>query len=273
MTIKSLENTAIEEIANCFIKAFANYFVPMPNKTEYYKMRWHNSKVDFSYSYGAFDSKKLVGFILNAIDNHNGIKTAYNAGTGVLPKFRSKNFVQKLYGEALTHLAANGVKKCLLEVITDNSAAIKTYQHIGFQITRTLCCFKGNLAVTKTAFSLSEKKLSTIDFNVLPNQSFYPWEFQHTQLQQNSGFQYFEVKQATKAIGYFILNTKDGVLGQLEVFKNTPTHWHILFCALQSVSKTITANNVDALLADKIEAIKIFGLQPTLNQYEMEMVV
>lgn len=128
MDIKSLENTDFEVIMNCFLKAFSNHFVDFPDDINYFKNRWKLSKVDFSLSYGMFYKDELVGFILNAIDTRNGIRTAYNAGTGVVPKQRGKKITKTLYEHALPILKKEGVEMCLLEVITMNEVAIHSYE-------------------------------------------------------------------------------------------------------------------------------------------------
>lgn len=59
MKIHSLERISFEQILECFLLAFEDYFVPMPTDPEYYKARWKASKVDFSASYGLFDGERF----------------------------------------------------------------------------------------------------------------------------------------------------------------------------------------------------------------------
>src|SRR5687768_6451246 len=120
MEIKSLENTPLAEIAACFNLAFSDYFVKFAATEEYLKNRWRANSVDYSLSFGAFENGKLVAFIIHGIDKLNGKKTAYNAGTGVIPEFRGQKLVAQLYDFALSRLKAAGILQSTLEVITQN---------------------------------------------------------------------------------------------------------------------------------------------------------
>jgi hypothetical protein len=72
--VKKLEEVKFDIIIDCFLKSFENYYVKFPTDKNYYKNRWKIAKVDFALSYGMFDGEKLVGFIINAIDNRKGEK-------------------------------------------------------------------------------------------------------------------------------------------------------------------------------------------------------
>ena len=164
MIVKKLGNIAFETIIDCFLKSFKNYYVELPTDINYYKQRWELAKVDFNLSYGMFDNEKLIGFIINAVDERNGIKIAFNTGTGVLPEYRGKRIVKSIYDDAIPDLKKNGITKCSLEVITDNMKAIKSYQSIGFEICKTFECYKGaiNLA-TSEKVELNKENHSTLD--------------------------------------------------------------------------------------------------------------
>ncbi len=142
MQVKSLKNINYPILMDCFNKAFHNYFVKLPTDTNFWKERWQQAKVDLSLSYGMFDKDRLIGFIINAIDQRNGELTAYNAGTGVLPQYRGEKIVKSIYDFALPNLKQNGITKCTLEVIKENEIAIKSYRSIGFVISKNYKSFK-----------------------------------------------------------------------------------------------------------------------------------
>ena len=146
MIVQSLGNTNTDEIIDCFLMAFENYFVKMPTDRDYYKQRWKSSGVRLDLSYGMFDNNKLVGFIINAIDKRQGQLIAYNAGTGVVPEYRGKKIVKSIYEYAISELIKNGVSKCVLEVINANRYAIKSYESIGFKICKYYKCFNGTIS-------------------------------------------------------------------------------------------------------------------------------
>ena len=81
MIVKDLGKTDFDELFDCFLKAFENYLVQLPTDRDYFKERWKMAKVDFNLSYGMFEHKRLVGFIINAVDRRDGKLTAFNTGT------------------------------------------------------------------------------------------------------------------------------------------------------------------------------------------------
>lgn len=271
MTIKNLEKIAFDKIIECFLLAFKNYFVEMPTNLDFYRKRWKYAKVDLKLSYGMFDNEKLVGFIINGIDSRNGVLTAYNTGTGVIPDFRQRNIIKQIYDYAIPKLKSNGIEKCLLEVITANKIAIKTYENIGFDITRTLKCYKGGLNNSKIDINLIEKKLNQIDFKTLPNQEYYSWDNHKNSLKANPDYRFFQVETDAEICSYFIINNQSGYLAQFDVLDNNASNWNDLFCAIESISKKIKINNVDSKFQEKIEVLKSLGIENTIDQYEMEM--
>lgn len=273
MIVKSLKNTPLEEIIECFLLAFSNYYVEMPTSNDYYKNRWGVAKVDFNYSYGMFENEKLIGFIINAIDHRYGFLTAYNTGTGVIPDFRRQNIVKKIYDFAIPNLKKHGVEKCLLEVIIENKFAIKSYQNIGFEITRTLKCFGGSISSQELKNNLVEKKLNSIDFDKLPNQEYYSWDFYKNSVKRNKDLRYFQLENNNSIDSYFIINNSNGYIAQFDLFEKSDENWSELFSAMTSISKEIKVINVDNKFQDKITNLTALDLKNSINQYEMEMVL
>jgi len=271
LIVKKLENIGFETVIDCFLKSFKNYFVEMPTDVNYYKQRWKIAKVDFNLSYGMFDDEKLIGFIINAVDKRNGTKIAFNTGTGVLPEYRGKRIVKSIYDYAIPDLKMNGITKCSLEVITDNIKAIKSYQSIGFEICKTFECYKGDINLTTIEKGkLNKVNYNTFDWNNLPNQDLYSWDFQSETI-KNGEYSYYQVIKDNFPESYFVINPKNGYLAQFEVLKENKGSWNRLFNGVKKISETIKVINIDNRLNKKIEFINSIGLSNTVNQYEMEM--
>lgn len=216
MEIKPLNHVPFTQLMACFLKAFENYYVPMPTDHAYYKKRWAAAKVDYSLSFGAFDKEELVGFILHAVDERQGIKIAFNTGTGVIPAYRGRKLVKAIYEFALPILKANGIDQSKLEVITANKAAIRAYEGIGFKIDRTLNCYNGPFEMPlKLGVKLNEKALKDIDLSSLIHSATYSWDNQSASLQMDA-HRYFEVTEDNTTIGYFIIDTASNYLVQWE---------------------------------------------------------
>lgn len=273
MTVKSLENIEFEKLIECFLLAFTNYYVDMPQSAEYYKKRWSHTKVDLKLSYGMFDGENLVGFIINGIDMRNGFLTAYNAGTGVLPDYRKRKIINKIYDHAIPLMKAKGIKKCLLEVITKNEIAIRSYKNIGFEISRTLKCFSGELDTIHFKDQLIEKPMTEIEFTTLPNQQYYSWDHHKNSIISNTDYKYYQIEKQAKPIAYFIINDSTGQLAQFDIFDNKLSHWGTLFSGIQRISKQLKINNIDNQLHNKINTLQSLALDNKIDQYEMVMYI
>lgn len=271
MTIKNLSNTPYDELIDCFLLAFENYFVPMSTDKNYFKQRWQVAGVDYGHSYGMFDHDKLVGFIIHAIDKRHGELTAFNTGTGVIPDYRGKRIVKSIYDHAIKDLRQHHINKSTLEVITKNEAAIKAYQSVGFQIVKTYKCFSGDLnPQASTDFNLKEINIKTLDWELLPNQHLYSWDNQKETVLKGD-YNVFQVFQDDQPESFFIIHPEDGYIPQLEVLNNSSIGWKRLFSAIRQVSKTIRINNVDDRLKEKIEQLNLIGLKNPIDQYEMAL--
>jgi len=271
MTVKKLAETSFDEIVDCFLLAFENYFVTMPTDKHYYRERWKASKVDFNYSYGMFIEEKLAGFIIHSIDKRYGVLTAYNSGTGVIPEFRGNGIVKSIYAYALSDLAQNNIEKSTLEVITNNEKAIRAYQRIGFKNHKTYHCFSGTLKIEPSeSFTIKEVSLESINWNILPNQQFYSWDNQKESIIA-SNYSFYQVINHNEPESFFIIKPESGYVAQFDILSQDKNSWNRLFRAIQSISPTIKINNVDQRLTEKIEQLKAVGLDNLINQYEMEL--
>ncbi len=271
MFVKNLSDTPFEIILDCFLKAFEGYFVKMPVDKDYYKQRWKAAKVDFSCSYGIFDGGQMIGFIIHAIDNRNGKPTAFNAGTGVIPHYRGKRIVKSIYQYALKDLAAKGIEKSLLEVITENHIAVSLYKGIGFKVCKEYKCFNGNLKLGSSLQSdVREINLKEVDWSSLPNQQLYSWENQYESLVEGS-YKFFQVVYNEKPESFFVINPNLNYLAQFDLLTEEKDGWKRLFTAIGSVSESIKVNNVDIRLKEKLENLTLFGLDNTIDQFEMEL--
>lgn len=269
--VKKIKSIGIEAIIDCFLKSFKNYFLEIPTDVNYYKQRWKSAKVDFNLSYGMFDDGRLIGFIINAVDERNGTKIAFNTGTGVLPEYRGKRIVKSIYDYAIPDLKINGITKCSLEVITDNIKAIRSYKSIGFEICKTFECYKGDINLTTSEkVELNKENHSTFDWDNLPNQDLYSWDF-HSKIIKNGDYSYYQIIKDNFPESYFVINPKNGYLAQFEVLKENKGNWNRLFNGIKKISETIRVINIDKRLSKKIEFVNSIGLLNTINQYEMEM--
>ena len=270
-TVRDLGNIDFDELMDCFLLAFENYFVRMPTDRNYYRERWRIAKVDFKLSYGMFDQEKLVGFIINAVDTRNGALTAYNTGTGVIPEYRGLKIVQAIYKYALPDLKRNGIVNCSLEVITTNEIAIRSYQSIGFEIFKKYKCYNGTIALEKRdSVCLEEISYQEINWENLPGDDCYSWDNQKETIREGN-FRYFQVLNHNSPESFFAINPDNGYLAQFDLLTEGDNAWERLFSGIRQISGTIKINNVDVRLTNKINFLDRIGLVNSVDQYEMRL--
>lgn len=271
MVVKNLNTVDFNDLVTCFLDAFENYFVQMPTEPAYYRERWRLAKVDLNYSYGMFDNNKLVGFVLHAIDNREGVDTAFNAGTGVLPAYRGRRIVQKIYEYARPLLAAINISVCRLEVITENETAIAAYHRIGFKKNKRYKCYRGAInSELNSKVPVQEIPYNKAPWDILPNQDLYSWENQQACI-ANGPFQFFWVLHNDEPESFFIIDTSSGYLPQFDLLEDHEDGWDRLLKGISQVSAKIKINNVDERLTVKISQLNKAGLENHIDQYEMMM--
>lgn len=274
MEIKNLGQTDLDAIVECFLHAFSGYFVQLPTQTSYWENRFRIARADYHLSFGVFENGKLVAFIINGIDKHEGELTAFNTGTGVIPDFRNRQLVDKMYAEAIPAFKTKGIKKCVLEVVQKNDRAIRVYERIGFKKTREYLCFKGEISMDYPGIEVREIDFEKIKSFPNPNHHFYSWDnYTEAMALSQKSCRFYEVfDEKGKAVGFFILNPELTFLPQFEIFEeNEKGNWEKLFAGIKKISPTVKINNVDARRSDLIRAISAAGPENYINQFEMEM--
>ncbi len=271
MEIRPLSYSSFDAIVSCFLSAFDDYFVPMPQDPSYYKQRWKKAMVDFNYSFGMYDNNILVGFVIHAIDTRNGKRTAYNTGTGVIPKYRGQHITSQIYKQAIPILKKAGITRGLLEVILDNSKAIRVYEQIGFQIIKQYRCFKGGITYKKTGkVELIQRDVAIIEKQRSEAKARYSWDNQLESLERGA-FSYYELLNAGTPESYFVLDKESGSLPQFDVYADSPTAWENLAKGILSLTSTVKTNNIDIKEMNKLKCMETLGIPAVVDQYEMEM--
>lgn len=273
--LKTLTQTPWSQIHTCFQTAFADYFLPMTASLEAMKRRWVHENVDRDLSCGIFVGEEMVGFLLSAIGQWEGIKTAYNAGTGIIPEHRGKGLTGQQYAFLTPLYAAAGIQHQMLEVIDRNVNAIRAYEKAGLKIKRELHSFKGATALAQPlAAHESFTQLAQPDWEVLESW----WEFgpawggirevveRGLDTHQVMGYHLNE-----ELIGYGILDPFSKKLLQLAIKPNFRQKGHgkrllELMCLLEGQLMVI---NVDGRNKGLKWLLTGSGLEPFLVQYEM----
>ncbi|WP_168194534.1 GNAT family N-acetyltransferase [Antarcticibacterium arcticum] len=271
MEIRNLAKTPIETIVECLIQSFEGYFVQLPSNTDYWEDRFRNARVDLRYSFGMYEKNRLVGFIINGIDNFNGQSTAFNTGTGVLPAYRGNKIVDKLYEFAFPLLREKGVTHCRLEVIEDNSKGIRVYERIGFNITRKLFCYKGKINDSENRLRIEKMASGEIGLNDFGDEELYSWD--HTRDAIVAAGKHYDTyivyKDNQQQAGYFTINPEMGYLARIgKTFSGT---YKELIGAVKQIASEVKVNNVCESRTQLRTHLVDAGLVNFINQFEMEM--
>lgn len=274
------------EILNTHNKAFSDYEVPMQLSLEVFRYFNNRRGVRYDLSIGAVEGKRLIGFILNAIDFWNNKLTAYDCGTGVIPEFRQKGIANQIFSELLPYLRAEKVEQYLLEVIQTNTAAVKLYKKRKFQITREFDCLQVEHKKLAEIFQISQKMVLSKIYNIRDIESidwkiakriwdFPPsWQNSDSSIQRvNESFHYLGAFYQEELVGYIVLEQHGGIT-QIVVHpkhRNRYIGANLLKKVIEKFPNVEKFNiiNVDTQNTKFLNFLRKFGFQTFTKQYEM----
>lgn len=167
---KNLVNVSFAELHKTFVDAFADYAVDMSYMTpQVIQNRATKNGYDPASSVGVFENEKLVGFTLVGIDKHFGNVAAYDIMTGIVKDYRGQGIASQMFDFIKPTLIDKEVQQFFLEVLQENSAAIRAYKKTGFKITRSFECFsmdpKNFKPTQESRIPLKFKKLTPSDID------------------------------------------------------------------------------------------------------------
>lgn len=274
----------LPQLHDAFLKAFADYVVPIQLTDEQFRAKVIREGIEPSFCVAAYIGNEIAGFILTGLGEWGGKPTAYNAGTGVLPQYRGRKLTQQMYEVLLPKLRASGIEQCLLEVIQDNKAALQSYQAVGMHITRSLYCFralKTELLLPPTQDSepvevvpadKADLKLFRCFRDVTPT-----WQNSFAAIKR-SGEQcrVLEARNVSKeVVGYIAFFPKSGAVAQLavdELWRGKGIGTALLCEAIRQVeAPAIMFINIESTAQGMISFLTRRHMQLILKQYEMLM--
>ncbi len=278
-TIKNLGNTNVDELANAFNQAFADYLIPFSLSAEQLSNKIAIEKIEPSFSAGVFVQNKLIAFIFIGIDFLNEKKVAYNAGTGVIPSYRGNKLTNKMYDYLIPLLENEGINYHLLEVITENKIAHAVYEKVGFRIVRELICFKGYSHASRYNESISFSEINYSSISTIGCFNRFPTYQNSGNAIIRSGDNNITLAAMTKDryAGFISFNKKTGRVQQFGVEKNYRLQGigSALFCEAQRYLEEIQLSviNIDKSDTGTISFVRKIGFEITVEQYEMELSV
>ena len=276
--LNTLEKADRCELHRVFLEAFSDYIIKINSTQEQLFWRWRRCGVDLNLSSGAFHDGSLVGFIATGVGLWNGKQTAYNAGTGIIPRHRGKGMLKDLYEHLLPGFEAAEIDQCLLEVITLNERAVKAYSKQGFRINREFQCYKGEVQRPQ-AIPLPDgyRIASTSNINWKSAKDFCEiqpsWEFSQAAIERvKESYRFVEATYQEELVGFIAFDQKMNYLAQIAIH---PKHrrkglgTNLVREIIPENGTTITVLNVDSSHPGSKHFLTSLGIKALISQYEM----
>jgi len=177
-----LSKKEYQQLYQTFIAAFADYVLDLSYHTETsFINRTIKNGVELESSVGMYVDGKMVGYTLIGLDNRDGVLTAFDIMTGIIKEYRGKGAAKEMFDFTAQVLKAMGVQQFMLEVVQENTPAVKAYKKTGFLITREFDCYELQFENLKIKSPNRAVKVEKIDRDIIsgftPDLDFQPsWE-------------------------------------------------------------------------------------------------
>lgn len=275
MEKRLIKKENFDSLHAAFCQAFSGYKVDINPSKEEFDLRLHSKlNIDYELSAAAFDGTDMVGFILHTSNLYEGIPTAFNGGTGVIPGFRNQKTAEELYEFLLPKIIEKSLARVILEVIDTNQTAIRLYEKIGFSYRRKFLCYK----LEKPTQIASDLMVIEGGLNDV-NDDFADFEpsFIDSKNQLLLGKEKtLIIKTDGKIGGYIAFQPKQGRISQIAVSRlyRREGMGSALIAAAQKLSeKKLTVINVPEDEVGFQNFLLTSGFENQVNQFEMELII
>ncbi len=279
MEIKSLGKTNFETIFKAYSKAFSDYDIQQ-NANEL-KTMWKRRGFNPDLSFAAFEGEEIVAFTFNGIGNFNGIKMAYDTGTGTLKEYRGQGLATNILTHSIPYLKQANINYYLLEVLQHNAKAVSIYRKLGFEVTRELNYFvwkneelKNEIKNTNGLFLIEPIDIKKYNF-IADFWDFYPsWQNSFESIQRASDdFINLGAFIDKRLVGYCVFEPYSGDITQIAVDK-AHRRKGIASLLLHEVSKLNKHTktklvNTDTTCGSIVDFLKAKNIEITGKQFEM----
>jgi ribosomal protein S18 acetylase RimI-like enzyme len=138
LSIKSAASVTLEELAASFNASFAEYFFPITLTPELLSGRVRLEQLDIFSSRLAYDRDRLVGMALLGLRRD----VAWVGGFGITLEYRGRGRAHELMSALIEEARRLQARTLMLEVLSQNSAAIHLYERAGMTTARELMIYE-----------------------------------------------------------------------------------------------------------------------------------
>lgn len=275
MEITTLGAISTSSMVTAFNKAFSDYAINFSYTDESFRAKIIAENIIPEYSVGAFADGELIAFILHGLDEIDGQKRVFNAGTGVVPEYRNQRIIQQLYDYILPVLKNKGYRHHQLEVLDGNDKAEKIYANAGFKRHRKVLAYSGNV-VPYSAKGVELKAVASIDWDAAKSfcDTEPTWQNSFHAIQRTiDNYSILAAFKGSAFVGFAIFDKASGRLRQFGVKKEERQRGigRALFAYVSQKSGQVSFSNYD--MNDTVAASFFInlGLKPTYELIEMRL--
>lgn len=276
--LRFLRKEDFSVIHKTFLEAYSDYVVKFQLTEKQLENHIAQNAVRLEKSIGAFSAEKMIGVTLNGVGLWNGRQTVYDAGTGVIPKFRRKGAGRAMFDFMMPNFKEKGIEQLLLEVISINENALRLYKKIGFEETRRLIFFEQSedFAPEKTQ-NIEIREIENADWNLLETfrDAKPSWQNSNESIERMlTAKTILGAYLEEKLVGYGVVFLRSGTIVQLAVDKNYRRRG-IASSIIGEIRKKVAENtklrisNVDECAEGIGEFMQKCGFREFISQFEM----
>jgi ribosomal protein S18 acetylase RimI-like enzyme len=278
LKIELLRNIPAEQVHKTFVDAFSDYEVPIQMPLDKFIEMMKTRDLNPDFSVGCFDGDLLVGFILTGYREINVQKICYDGGTGVIKAYQRKGIGEMLLKEQLLILHKKQVTRFVLEVLENNTPAVKLYEKHGFVKTRKLACFEINKTelrpVPDRGFGITVTNPSTQIQNEEVYRLYPPaWQNENQSvLNVSENYTCVSLSCSGKMLCYGFIHKNKGDIPQIGVLEEWK-HWGLEAHLIAELAKHTESEKIIVLNVEYNnylgETLRKLGFRNSVNQWEM----
>ncbi len=263
----TLEQVSNKDLSQAFNEGFSDYQIPVATTEEKLMKTLLRNGYRPDRSVGLFDGDLLVGFVLNGVRGNY----CYDSGTAIIPSYRGNGYAHLLLDKTLELLVREEIHTWVLEVLADNTRAIKLYKRIGFTQQREFNCYHretGAFKQEETGITLTRQQTLSIPLGeCLPS-----WQ-NSIEAVQAGGIPTWDIITDQRTIGTLCFDPEAGAIAQIYIYveerhkgfgKNT-----IIEAAKLCKAEFIRFDNIDARYLPLNRVLKSMGFLCYATQVEM----